>query len=1090
MAKFVLLLTSLCVFAFQVQAQTGNCTLGFASQASLQAYFNSGTICGTAASLVIHGGAGLVGGAPNPNRINNLNELVALTEVHGDVLLDLGDLTSIDGLNNITRIGGNLTITNTTSLNGIGLTAGHDLLAGLREVGGDITIIGNPSLVLITSLGVLRSARTITFQNNPNLHLIGGSLGFNSMTRCGRVSFTALPSLTSIVGFNSLLALELPPAVPGGQRVLTDLFITGLPLLEQFNAFASLHTLNQVQINNNPRLEELGGFNNLRHVQYLSITSNTRLRSIAGFNNSLEVAGVGGSGVIISNNPVLQTIAGFRALKSEGVGITNNANLREITGFDGGWVVGSLSIVNNAALQRITGFKSLLRATNYVGITQNPRLAAVTGLRGTQAPVRLVVGDNPSLKALAPGFAYASYATLASLNVDRNDSLAACAEPWVCEYLRRGGNASITGNAASCTPAAILQACGPVSTADLVVSNGLVFGGAYRNVTVTGTGRATLSSPLVVGGTLAVQSGGVLTARHPVTGTGDFTLAAGARLVVSDTAGLSASGGEGAVQVLGTRSYSPAAEYAFAGTGPQVTGTALPAQVRRLEVNNPAGVALTQPVAVTEALTLTAGTLATAAGASLTLRSDAAGTALVVPGAGAVSGPVAVQRYLSPALNPGPGDRHLAAPVGASTVADLRTAGFAPVVNPAYNTAANPAAVTPFPTVFAYDEARLAGPGARPFDAGWASPADTAAPLVAGRGYRVHLAAPATVDFVGPLTGGTVTQALARGAGPDAGWHLVGNPYPSPLDWSAVAAADRTGLDAALYVWQGTGTATGRYRVHANGIGAAPVLALGQGFFVRATAPGVAGRLTLRDAHRLATPTALAVLRPAADPRPRLQLRLAGAGAADTAYVYFEAGATAGATPAHDAFKRPNPGNPSLATQAGDTLLAINGLPPLVATTLVPVQLAVPQAGAYTLRVAELVNFPPGTAVYLRDALLGTRTPLAVGSAHALALAGLSAPGRLTVEFQVSVVSATAAQVLAAGVQVYPNPAHQRFSLQLPAGTGTATATLLNALGQAVRTLPVTGDRAAVDTETLAAGVYTLRVQTAAATCTKRVVLK
>ncbi|MEJ7661984.1 MAG: hypothetical protein WKG07_21630 [Hymenobacter sp.] len=237
--------------------------------------------------------------------------------------------------------------------------------------------------------------------------------------------------------------------------------------------------------------------------------------------------------------------------------------------------------------------------------------------------------------------------------------------------------------------------------------------GAYRNVTVTNTGAATLSGPLVVGGTLTVQGGGVLTACQPVTGAGSFVLAANARLIVCDTAGLSATGGEGAVQVLGQRNYSPAADYRYAGTQAQRTGASLPALVRRLEVANAAGLRLTQPLTVTEALALTAGTVNTA-GQPLTLRSDAAGTALVVAGAGAVSGSVTVQRFLSPALSPGLAYRHLAAPVGASTVADLRTPGFVPIVNSAYNTAATPAAVTPYPTVFAYEQARLTGPVALP----------------------------------------------------------------------------------------------------------------------------------------------------------------------------------------------------------------------------------------------------------------------------------------------------------------------------------------------------------------------------------------
>ncbi|MEJ7661986.1 MAG: T9SS type A sorting domain-containing protein [Hymenobacter sp.] len=217
---------------------------------------------------------------------------------------------------------------------------------------------------------------------------------------------------------------------------------------------------------------------------------------------------------------------------------------------------------------------------------------------------------------------------------------------------------------------------------------------------------------------------------------------------------------------------------------------------------------------------------------------------------------------------------------------------------------------------------------------------------------------------------------------------------------------------------------------------------------------------------------------------------MAGTGTADTTYVYFEAGATTGVTPAYGALKLPNPGNPSIATQAGDTTLAINGLPPLVAVTLIPVAVAVPQAGAYTLQVAGLTNFPAGTAVYLRDALLGTRTLLTVGTTHAVELAGTSAPGRFAVELRTAVVSATTPSALASQVLIYPNPAHQRLHVQLLVGTGPATTTLFNALGQPVRTQAAPGGQAIMETVGLAVGVYILRVQTATATVTKRVTLE
>ena len=58
----------------------------------------------------------------------------------------------------------------------------------------------------------------------------------------------------------------------------------------------------------------------------------------------------------------------------------------------------------------------------------------------------------------------------------------------------------------------------------------------------------------------------------------------------------------------------------------------------------------------------------------------------------------------------------------------------------------------------------------------------------------------------------------------DAGWALLGNPYPAPLNYALVDPSDRPGLDAAIYVYQSTGQYVGQYRPYANGIGGNPVL--------------------------------------------------------------------------------------------------------------------------------------------------------------------------------------------------------------------------------------------------------------------------
>jgi len=648
-----------------------------------------------------------------------------------------------------------------------------------------------------------------------------------------------------------------------------------------------------------------------------------------------------------------------------------------------------------------------------------------------------------------------------------------------------------------------------VTAPDLLVTTPLNLpGGTFHNVTILSGGNLDLRLPLVVEGVLRVADGGRLSLScQPVTGPGRFVLEAGGGIIgICDAAGLTLTGNTGAVRVAGPRTYSDDATYHYVTDGftDQVTGPGLPARVRQLITGSDGPrVLLSQPVAVRQVLRLGSDLHTTSH--ALTLLSDASGTALVVNTGGVLQGAATVQRWIDPSRNPGPGYRHYAAPVTGATVADLATPGFAPVVNAAYNAAAAPGLLTPFPTVFGYDESRLATSPATSlsaFDKGWLSPATPGEGLAPGRGYTVHLAPPAKVAFTGPLHNGDYSLTLPRSAGPlaaEAGWHLVGNPYPAPLDWTRVAPADRVGLDAGIYVFESTGPYAGGFRSYLNGIGAgSPLVASGQGFWVRVSAGQASGSLTFRNSQRRTSYADQATFqRPAGDARPQLHLQVRGAGTTDDTFLYCEAGATLAAEPAFDATKLPNPSGLNLASLAAGQALAIQGLPlGLGAATVIPLMLAAPAAGRYTFEVAGLANFG-ATTVYLRDALLGTQLLLRPGTSYAFNLGtALSGAGRFSLAFAPSGALAAAPALAASLVRVYPNPAHGRFTVQLPPVVGTATvqAELLNVLGQVVTTqvmkLTAAGATAEFETATLARGVYVLRLTAGAGTVRQRVVVE
>ena len=779
----------------------------------------------------------------------------------------------------------------------------------------------------------------------------------------------------------------------------------------------------------------------------------------------------------------------------QGTAGSNNAGLTSLSDLSGNGNAGTL---NNFALTGTT--------SNWV--RSFPTITGISPSTGARGSSVVLVGTN---LLDATGFAF-NGAAVAPFTTPTDDLTATVTVP----------NTATTGPVS--TASATLTAYnGPAFTivTDLVVNTGTttsptpIPAGSYNTITVTSTGNAVLAGNVSVATSFTVQPGGGLSDGCAIiSGAGTFTLGAGSILGICNAAGITSSGATGAVQVTGTRSFSTAANYGY-NTSAAVTGNGLPATVASLAINTAGNVTLSGPVSVSQAVGVGGAGNLVLNGNALTLLSSASGTALAVnTGTGAVVGAATVQRYIDPSVNPGLGYRHYSAPVSNTTVADLATpTGFSPNVSQgaAYNASATPGLVTPFPNVFGYDQARVATAvnNYSPFDKGFVAPTSLADPLVVGRGYAVNIGASQLVDFVGTLTTGATTVALARNAAASpnaasAGWQLLGNPYPAPLDFAQVTPADMTGLDAAMYVFESSGPYTGTYRSYVNGL-PAPNRYVGtaQGFFVRVSAGQTSGSFAFRDAQRVTTfATQVPFRRTAVDVRPLVQLALRGAtGPADALYAYAETGATPAYDAAFDAVKLPNSTGLNLSSTAttGESL-AIDGRPAFAVGTALPLTVGVPAAGTYTLTAVAFANLPAGLEAFLADAATGQTVNLNRQPAYSFAVNSTQAAalvtGRFVLRFAAASPLATAPAPTAADVTLYPNPAHDQFTALLPAVAGAAQVqgALLNALGQVVRrqTAPATAAGAlhlGFDTAGLAAGVYTLRLQAGPVTLVKRVVL-
>ncbi|QIX61225.1 T9SS type A sorting domain-containing protein [Hymenobacter sp. BT18] len=669
---------------------------------------------------------------------------------------------------------------------------------------------------------------------------------------------------------------------------------------------------------------------------------------------------------------------------------------------------------------------------------------------------------------------------------------------------------------------------------------------AFHNVTVTNGARLTVEwgVTVAVSGKMTVEAGSSLECQGLVYGPGSFVLADGAQLAIYGTEGIAAEGQNSGVIQTATRSFSDLASYVYAVPpvfvvdSPPVTGSGLPDQVEFLVIGPDLSssarqqkpndsffaLLLSKDVKVRSALGLFSADLYLNEH-TLTLLSTEKQTAEVAlldlfeGFTGEVIGSTAVmQKYLSAPT--AIGYHHLSSPVRQAPFSSLNTGGnFKGIFNATYNSAAKPAAVTPFPNVFGYDDSRRSTPNesyGQGFSRGWFSP--TGGNMEDGRGYSVNISRGQTLKFSGELNGGDVGPIeLISGDQEDGGWNLLGNPYPSTIDWSLAVPNEviPPGMDASAYIFTPTSRYGGTYRTYFNnGDGTEfgdPSIAPGQGFFTRLLNQNDSRELTFTDALRsfsagLGTTELRAgqpfgyksvVKKKAAPTVPYVQLELKSAGGAqDAAYVYFQPNATATVENRYDAPKLRNLGEASLFTLVGTQELAVNGQAPLAGSAIsIPVGLSA-AAGTYTIQAGQLLNFASGQSVELIDNATGSTIDLRQQPAYTFTLDKAFSGQRFNLRFGANSVTGNHDAVKSAQVALYPNPARTSFELHIPvvAGGKTVKASLYNSLGQRVQTklIPMTANGAAAsfDVQQLARGVYSLQLEIGASRLTKRVVVE
>ncbi|WP_198036110.1 SUEL-type lectin domain-containing protein [Salegentibacter sp. T436] len=396
-------------------------------------------------------------------------------------------------------------------------------------------------------------------------------------------------------------------------------------------------------------------------------------------------------------------------------------------------------------------------------------------------------------------------------------------------------------------------------------------------------------------------------------------------------------------------------------------------RIQNLRIDNTSGVNSQATIEITGTLNVVEGNFDT--GNGLTLISDENQTALISgAGNGEVIGIVKMQRYLDKAF----GYKYFSSPFQNSTVGD-----FAP-----YMDFEDP--VTGFPHFYSYNENRNININDIVRDAtGWEVYTTTTNSLNNAEGYALNFGtstASQTIELSGEVNNGTIpTRQLENNHREyTRGFHLVGNPYPSPIDWDASQGWTKTNIDDGIYFFTASDTSqyTGTYSAYVNQVSttdgkSSNIIPSMQGFFIKVMDSdtqdvmtgsfGMDNRVRINDFEQ-------EFLRTQEDLKPliRLEAGFKTSIQQDPMVIYFSSYATPNFEKEMDAHKLMNtdPAVPSFYNITENKKeLAINAIPFPESRSYkkIPLGIKADENGEMKINLVSVENFNSNFNIYLID---------------------------------------------------------------------------------------------------------------------------
>lgn len=582
-----------------------------------------------------------------------------------------------------------------------------------------------------------------------------------------------------------------------------------------------------------------------------------------------------------------------------------------------------------------------------------------------------------------------------------------------------------------------------ISVSGISIASKVVDAGVTASITGTATytGLVNGETPAVTGTPVATFADATIGNAKPVTVSG-YTAPNGNYLLTGQPSGFTASiyPVVSTFSKSGSSNWSTATEWTYA----PIAGTELEILNGELVVDQNAALKSIKLYPGAK-LTLNSGQTLSAT-QNLMIQSDASSTGTFVNNGGTLTVTSStVQQFLTNGRN-----WYVSSPVS-----DATSAVFG-------------AAVSTTNPLYSYDE--VTGT--------WPQITDNAAALTSMKGYFMNLPTATVVNFTGTLNDGNKSAALTNTAGLYSGYNLVGNPYPSYLNWQAVSTANPDVLSTVWYRTRTLGNAyvfdtynaTGNVSTSNGAYKVTNLIPPMQAFWVSATVPTT---LNLTNAMRSHADVATNHLKSADANRSMLRLKISNGVSNDEALVYSDADASN----SYDRFDSPkmfsdNASVPEIYTMAGTEKLVINGLKAIQQDVELPLYFKTATAGTFVLQLSEVQLADASLRVVLKDKLMNTVQDLGDGSLYTFQ-SGAATTDRFSLLFRTA--TGLNSDVNANVMALFCNADHQIELNCSEKIAANASMTIYNTLGQCLGSQKLEGMRTVVSIP-LSSGVYMISV--------------